>query len=180
MGLKPWGSFEGWSSVVRNAVVWLGLPDPGDTREELRSRSDRDANALRALINGWQEIDPHGAGMTAARALKILEDSPNEYDTLREAVLELCDVKSNAKLPSSRSLGNKLRRLQGRNIGGQAIDGKRDNKGITRWFVTDLSTGSTDSTGSTPHSPYAGAHTRTHARGPTEDHVEPVDPTDPR
>lgn len=26
--LAPWGSFEEWSAVIRNAVVWLGLPDP--------------------------------------------------------------------------------------------------------------------------------------------------------
>jgi len=91
MGLRPWGSFDGWSSVIHNAIVWTGTPDPGATREELLSRADRDSAALRDLIEGWQEIDPEGNGLTASEALKKLEDNPNMYDTLRGAILELCD-----------------------------------------------------------------------------------------
>ncbi len=30
MNLRHWGSFEGWSDLVRGAVVFAGLPDPGD------------------------------------------------------------------------------------------------------------------------------------------------------
>ena len=32
MGLRPWGSFEAWSGLVRQAVVWVGMPDPAETR----------------------------------------------------------------------------------------------------------------------------------------------------
>jgi hypothetical protein len=45
-GLTPWGSFEGWSSVVRESLVFAGLPDPGETRLELQTTSDRDALAM--------------------------------------------------------------------------------------------------------------------------------------
>src|SRR5262249_27110304 len=41
--LKTWGSFGGWSGLVRQAIVWSGLPDPGETREELARSSDREA-----------------------------------------------------------------------------------------------------------------------------------------
>src|SRR5690606_32223409 len=61
--LKPWGSFEGWSDLVRQAIVWIGMPDPGETREELARSSDREAAALRALIESWHEIDPEGTGL---------------------------------------------------------------------------------------------------------------------
>jgi len=27
--LKPWGSYEQWSNVVREAVTFAGFPDPG-------------------------------------------------------------------------------------------------------------------------------------------------------
>lgn len=30
-GLPAWGSFEGWSAIVREAVVWCGLPDPAES-----------------------------------------------------------------------------------------------------------------------------------------------------
>jgi putative DNA primase/helicase len=33
MRLPPWGSFEGWSKLVRGALVWAGEADPGETRE---------------------------------------------------------------------------------------------------------------------------------------------------
>ena len=29
MKLKPWGSFEAWSALIRQAVVWAGSPEPG-------------------------------------------------------------------------------------------------------------------------------------------------------
>lgn len=30
LDLKPYGSFQQWSNLIRNAVVWAGLPDPND------------------------------------------------------------------------------------------------------------------------------------------------------
>lgn len=162
MRLKTWGSFEGWSDVVRNAVVWCGLPDPGETREELRSRSDREVGALRALIEGWREIDPDGEGVTASQALKYLDASPDRFTTLREALTELCESKG-GKPPSSRSLGNKLRHLQGRVVAGKAIDGKPDRKGFMRWTVTAVSADSADFADSSTAIPYARARAHAHA-----------------
>lgn len=134
--LKPWGSFEEWSDLVRNALVWAGLPDPGETREELARSSDREAAALRAVIQGWPEIDPDGNGFTAAKLLERLEKAPNEFDLLRSAILDLCPAPA-GKLPSSRSLGNKLRHARGRVVGGKAID-SRDQHGTQVWFVADV------------------------------------------
>ena len=39
MGLTPWRSFEGWSDLVRQSIVWCGLPDPGETRQELAGQA---------------------------------------------------------------------------------------------------------------------------------------------
>jgi hypothetical protein len=134
--LKAWGSFENWSDLVRQTIVWVGLPDPGDTREELQRASDREASALRAIIEGWPEIDPDGAGLTAAKVIDRLEKTPDGYDLLRSAVLELCPAQG-GKLPGARSLGNKLRHLRGRNVGGKAID-CRDSHGTALWFVQQI------------------------------------------
>src|SRR5262249_27707687 len=57
-GLKPWGSFEGWSGVVREAVVFAGLPDPGETRLALQTMADRDAQAVSLLIDALARMDP--------------------------------------------------------------------------------------------------------------------------
>lgn len=134
--LKPWGSFEGWSDLVRQALVWAGQPDPGATRQELARASDREAQALRALILGWPEIDPDGTGLAATKIIDRLAQEENKYDTVRAAVLELCPAPF-GKLPSTRSLGNKLRSLRGRNVGGKALD-KRDSHGTAVWFVTQV------------------------------------------
>lgn len=134
--LKPWGSFEEWSDLVRQALVWAGLPDPGETREELARSSDREAAAVRAVIQGWPEIDSDGTGFTAAKLLDRLEKAPGEYDLLRSAILDLCPAPA-GKLPSPRSLGNKLRHARGRVVGGKAID-SRDEHGTSVWFVADV------------------------------------------
>jgi integrase len=63
---KPWGSFTGWSGVVRNAVLYAGLPDPGETRGELQERSDTVAESMTGLLIGLEQLDPRRRGLTAA------------------------------------------------------------------------------------------------------------------
>src|SRR5262249_18861236 len=63
-GLTPWGSYEGWSEVVREAVVFAGYPDPGLARMSLAPSGDREAEALAALMDGLQGMDGQVAGKT--------------------------------------------------------------------------------------------------------------------
>jgi hypothetical protein len=60
--LPTWGSFEGWSDVIRQCVVWAGLPDPYDTRKQLLAQSDPMAGVFRALVLNWKYLDPDGRG----------------------------------------------------------------------------------------------------------------------
>lgn len=46
------GSFEGWSRMIRDPLVWLGEPDPLDVMEEVRKGDPRLAK-LRAVIGAW-------------------------------------------------------------------------------------------------------------------------------
>ena len=55
------------------ALVWVGLPDPGNSREELQRSSDQEAMALRSLIQGWPEIDQDGSGLSASKILARLK-----------------------------------------------------------------------------------------------------------
>lgn len=48
-GLKPFGSFETWCRMVRDPLVWVGCPDPCESREEILE-ADPDAAQLRALV----------------------------------------------------------------------------------------------------------------------------------
>jgi hypothetical protein len=143
--IKPWGSFEGWSGLVRQALVWLDLPDPGETREELARSSDREAGALRALLEGWSEIDPDGSGLTAAKLVERLDNAPGQFELVRTAVLELCPA-SGGKFPGPRAVGNKFRKLCGRVVGAKALD-KRDWHGTAVWFVMPVGQGKDGSDG---------------------------------
>jgi hypothetical protein len=137
-GLAPWGSFEGWSGVVREAVVFAGLPDPGETRLALQSAADSDALAMSALIDALQRMDPDRRGITAGEMIDAIRKPavppPEWLSDLRSAVEELC-----GKL-DSRTLGYRFRHFARRNFGGLIIDraGEDRLRGV-RWVVRAVS-----------------------------------------
>lgn len=182
--LPTWGSFEGWSDLIRQAVVWCGQPDPGATRTELVEQSDREAIALRELHGGWDEIDPDCVGLTATEILARLSQHPERYERVRDAVLELCPAPAD-KLPSTRSLGNKLRHLRGRVIGGRCLD-YREGRGRKRaWHVVtaESPTGDSGDLGDTVSSPLSREHSersngKQYGKGPrTESPESPESPS---
>ena len=133
MNLPAWGSFDEWSALVREAIVWCNLPDPGQTREDLAKRADVTAGALQIIINQWSNIDADGEGLTSAELLKTLEERQPEYEAVREAICELCGSRGD-ELPSTRSLGNRLKRVRGRVVNGKALDSDPEH-GKARWVV---------------------------------------------
>jgi hypothetical protein len=52
--IDPFGGFEGWSSSVREALVWLGEADPCLTVEQI-SADDPERAVLLAVITQWEE-----------------------------------------------------------------------------------------------------------------------------
>ena len=137
MELKPWGSYEGWSDLVRSAIVWAGPPDPGKTRNELRKRSDEKANVLRRVIAGWEEIDPNGDGLTVAKARAHLTECPGNFEILRAALEDLAPGRG-GKPATNRTIGMKLKALQGKVVGGKFIDAEYNRMGQI-WSVRNTS-----------------------------------------
>jgi hypothetical protein len=124
MNLKPWGSFEAWSDLVRQAVVWCRMPDPAQARREMISKTGDETSLLRRLLLGWHEADPEGLGMTIASALKLLAENPTQYEILRAAIAELTPP---GKETSARSIGMKIHHSRQRVVGGRYFD-KIDDK----------------------------------------------------
>lgn len=150
-GLIPWGSYEGWSGVVREAVVFAGLPDPGETRLALQTAADRDAAAVGDIIAGLAEMDPTRRGLTAAEIvarLKETDPAPDWMADMRAAVEELC-----GKL-DARLLGYKFRHFARRNFAGRMLDraGEDRMKG-NRWAVFPATPAARHRPGSSPASP---------------------------
>jgi phage/plasmid primase-like uncharacterized protein len=174
MRLMPWGSFEAWSALVRQAIVWAGLPDPGSTRTELTSQADREAVALRQLVAGWEEVDASGKGMTVAAALRELAEYPMLYDTLRDALHELAPPKDGKSL-NPRSVGMRLHHLRRRVVGGRYLD-QRTEHNTAVWFIG----GSSGTRGTTREYAHTSAHTRAreNTQGAGNSPPTPPSPTD--
>jgi hypothetical protein len=156
-GLRPWGSYESWSDLVRATVVWLGLPDPAVAAEGLQSRSDVEQLASANLVRGLDELlAPRGGRATASEILHDLEAAKREerLPELFEAIEELFPRLRPGELPSTAQLGSKLRGLRGRNFGGRAVHGRRSNRGVV--WTTEPSPASDPSPPSPlPHPPSA-------------------------
>lgn len=124
------GSYEGWSDLVRNAVVWAGLADPAATRAEVDAIDD-DAGRLEAILDGWAELPR--AGSTASDALHAVKGSERqEYPALRRVLERL--GRRGEELPTPGALGCALRALRGRVSGGRRLQ-TRKVRGETVWFV---------------------------------------------
>ena len=124
------GSFEGWSGVVRNAIVWSGLADPLDARDDLDV--DDGGDDLARLIEAMDTVDRAGEGMTAGQMIDACEGyGGNE---LRDALNDLCDAPG-GQLPTRRKLGNVLRELKGRPFDGRCVAKVGERRRYAIWAV---------------------------------------------
>lgn len=159
-GVTPLGSFEEWSRLVRNAVIWATDLDPCSTQEELRAADPESAGRV-ALIEGWAELPgaKSGAGVTVSEALRFLkhEASQSSKDSnYAEKFTQLKDVLSGwgrgSDLPSAISIGKKLQKMRGRVINGKVFKSTPFNNTLS-WAVAPAGgTGDTGDTGDTSKS----------------------------
>jgi hypothetical protein len=142
MGLPAWGSFEGWSALVRSAVVWVGLPDPGETRQGLRDQADMVSESMCLLLACWEQMDPQRHGLTAADVIRRLFEHPPEHlndevwlqekewrNDMRSAVETLIGK------PDARLLSYKLRDYRRRIFDGRYLDRAGEKDHSARWAV---------------------------------------------
>lgn len=172
MKLKPWGSFEGWSGLVRNAIVFAGLADPGETRDELRETADSEAVSLRAMIEAMQAIDPECTGLSASDLIAIGrrqrgdDFTPEQCEELAIAIEELCGRP--IEKVGARNVGNALSHFRGRVIDCSTVD-YSINQGRRLWYTRTPKlhdSGGLSGSGATespePHMKNQGLHGNTH------------------
>ena len=137
--IPGWGSFEGWTDVVRQCLVWLDLPDPFETRENLETSSDVEAAAVTLLLAGLDEllrVPELGGEATAAGMLQALEQAqPDEFSTLRQAFTELVPRLKPGQLPTSRQLGFLLRGHRDRYLEDLCLTPVRVEHKTTVWGI---------------------------------------------
>jgi hypothetical protein len=156
LNLHAWGSFEGWSGLPRSAVVWVGMPDPGETRLHLQEQSDVVAESMGALLRCWEQMDLDRRGLTAAEVIQACNAPPlglaGLSNDLRDALESLL-----GKL-DSRTLGIKRRSYRRRVFHGRFIDQVRKEHSAARWAVypAEQFHKRPGNTPHTPHTPPAG------------------------
>jgi hypothetical protein len=113
----PFGSFEGWSSLVRQAVIHAGLPDPA-----IRTRVDPTSSAPATFLACWRNWDKKWKGSARHLIDAAFEESSASTRPLREAMLELVgSAKTRDGRPDPQALGNLLGRIQDRNFEGLKV-----------------------------------------------------------
>jgi hypothetical protein len=114
-GLPPLGSFEGWDGLIRGASIWSGIGDPLECRTRIES-ADEDREQASALLEAWHSMYGGEAYTVAGAFAKAPEDG-----ALRLA-LAAFDAKGDAKRPNIQSIGNRLKSLVGRLVGGKRLE----------------------------------------------------------
>jgi hypothetical protein len=143
-GGRSWGSFEEWTRVVRDPLMWLGFRDIATSNDEAR-QSDQNADQLRSILNGWQaarltgqwrleslinEVEGENAfqaagGMKATYAASIAKTQAMAHcEDLREALLEVAQDKSGRGISrgiSKERLGKWLGKMRDRWVANRCI-----------------------------------------------------------
>lgn len=145
-GVKLWGSFEAWSSLIPAAIVWAGGADPMGCRPVADEDSrDEERAAVSTIIGALKMIAPP-EGITARGFVDALypqdrirgEAAPDGYDDAREAVEALTKTPPGKK-PDAARLGYVLRKWRRRVVGDRRLEAAPDRSGVARWLVAERS-----------------------------------------
>ena len=121
------GRYEEWSRYVRQPLVWLGLPDPCETKRVIEAR-DSVRNELGNLLQAW--YDAFGSmALKVADAIKETETNA-ALKTALEAIAEERGGRIN-----SRRLGNYISRHERRIERGLRFERDDDKQGVAMWRV---------------------------------------------
>lgn len=136
--LKPLGSFERWSDVVRSALVWLGEADPVESMNALRKK-DPELEAARAVMGQWDEA--FGAeSVTVAQSIRhatemrqtVFERPEPAHPDFRDALMA---VAGRSNTLSSLALGKWLGAKQDRIIDGRRFVNMGTRQGVAVWAL---------------------------------------------
>ena len=139
-----WGSFEEWSRLIPQAIVWAGGTDPMLVRPESDSEADPEVGTMHILLSEIYKI----VGNQQFRAIliinKVSEAAATDFVSLREAIVDLCDPKPGHSV-DAHMLGKRLSRYRGRVIGGLKLKGTSGRSRFTEWSIEKVGAGTSPS-----------------------------------
>lgn len=134
-GPSDWGSFEGWSRVVRGAILFVGLKDPAETRNALSGRADTETAALTSVFDGLEALCA-GNSLEAVEIVDAIHTKSRTHGRLHAALLELRPLRGGQPL-DAQALGYTLRKFRDRVVGGRRLASERSGD-RHRWYIEHI------------------------------------------
>jgi putative DNA primase/helicase len=124
----PLGSFEDWSSTVRDALIWLGRADPVETMEYVRA-TDTKLDDLASVLTLWRAKIGPMERITCRRLIERSSHSGNEE--LADALVAVAGQRGGAI--SAKRLGKWLAQNAQRICNGMWVETCGLESGVTLW-----------------------------------------------
>lgn len=131
------GSFEGWSDLVRSALLWLGQADPVATMEVAREEDPYLTN-MRAVFGALRAVVGLDSPKTTAEMISMAEEvvlGDFVRPELRDALLMVAGERNGRLNP--RLLGAWLRRHKGRVDTGVRLEARNGSR--AQWWLSAVS-----------------------------------------
>lgn len=132
------GSFESWTRLIRNCVVWLGVGDPLQSKRTVDESTNDDLLTYRLLLAGLAKADPENVGISSRELWRIYKSGFGAEDENPELCDALDHLLERYPNPDAYKVGIALRRLAGRPYEGQALQNRPAGQGIVKWFRKSL------------------------------------------
>lgn len=136
---KPMQSFEAWSRIVRDALVWLGLPDPVRSQDTI-ANEDPDAEDRAELIGTLREHFIGEQSFTAEDIASAIRGAAFTSDaSTARRLSDAITARLNGRPATALRVEHVLRSVLDQVSGGRALRGRPDrHAGAVRWSVEDV------------------------------------------
>lgn len=142
--VKPLASFEQWSDLVRQPLMWLGLADPATALFETMA-ADPDRETLGRLMVLWHKFQ--GSKPTMVRDLVKLADKhgkDGERLELHDLLLDIADGRGEV---DRRRLGWWIKKHANRPVDGLKIERAAGTRNADQWIVVSVSSDKSEVSG---------------------------------
>jgi putative DNA primase/helicase len=146
MGVPALGTFEQWSTRVRNALLWLDQADPIETQKDIRE-VDRSLNSHMILLEQWFEAavtvsNPNAtSGLSAKRLIEIANEqsfgdvATRRYPELFDALYDIAGARDRV---DATKLGNYLNRKVDQMVGRMRLERAGKEHSAMLWRVVRM------------------------------------------
>ena len=134
-GLTPWGSFEEWGTVIRNAIIHAGGVDPCLARGGLID-ADSETRAAKAVLANW----PKGAELTSSQIAQGIKEGSLSGGTFGDGSSDAVDaLKELLSSTTARGIGYQLNNWKDRIVDGRVLKREKDtSRNLYLWKVVDI------------------------------------------